>query len=149
MRKLTLSIILILLLVGCYQVVFGNSQFVREKIASVSQLQASSKKLNTELANLEKSTTDEFEAKKKQLAQVIENYRTTKQEYDQLVSQFSAETADALLQAQENDLRDIYDVDFLWTIVGNYATEEGIDLQFDVFRNTTSASSLNNTSTNL
>ena len=30
--------------------------------------------------------------------------------------------------------KDIYDVDFLWTIVGNYATEEGINLKFDICR---------------
>ncbi len=65
-----------------------------------------------------------------------------------MVSQFSAETAENLVQMQESDLKDIYDVDFLWTIVGNYATEEGINLKFDVNRNTTSASSLNNVSTN-
>ena len=49
---------------------------------------------------------------------------------------------------QESELKDIYDVDFLWTIIGNYATEEGINLKFDVNRNVSSASSLNNTSTN-
>lgn len=97
---------------------------------------------------MEKTSTDEFSAKKKQLSTVIQNYREKKQEYEQVVSQFSTETAASLLEMQENDLKDIYDVDFLWTIVGNYATEEGINLKFDVIKNTTSASSLNNTSTN-
>lgn len=100
------------------------------------------------MLGLEKTSTDEFSAKKKQLSTVIQNYREKKQEYEQVVSQFSTETAASLLEMQENDLKDIYDVDFLWTIVGNYATEEGINLKFDVIKNTTSASSLNNTSTN-
>ena len=42
--------------------------------------------------------------------------------------------------------KDIYDVDFLWTIVGNYATEEGVNLKFDVIKNTTSPESYSNTS---
>lgn len=148
MRKVTLSIILILLIVGCYQVLFGNVPFLREYVASVSELKASSKRLNTQLAQLEKSSDYEFAEKKKELSKVIEDYRTSKQDYEQVVSQFSTETAETLLQIQENSLKDIYDVDFLWTIVGNYATEEGINLKFDVVKNTTSASSLNNTSTN-
>lgn len=82
------------------------------------------------------------------MTQIIENYRNTKQEYEQVVSELSDQTADALIKMQENDLKDIYDVDFLWTIIGNYATEEGINLKFDVNRNVSSASSLNNTSTN-
>ena len=44
----------------------------------------------------------------------------------------------------EADLKDIYDVDFLWTIIGNYATEEGVLIDMNVVRNTTSASSIQN-----
>ena len=148
MRKFSLSVILILLIVGCYQVLFGNSEIIRSKVASVSQLQASSKKLNTEVATLEKRTTDEFNTQKAELSNIIENYRNTKVEYDNVVARLSAEAAEALIAIQENDLKDIYDVDFLWTIIGNYATEEGVNLKFDVTRNTTSALSLSNTSTN-
>ncbi len=148
MRNVSLTIILILLIFGCYQLAYGNSEMVREKVASVKELEVASKRLNTQVAALEKSSTDEFSAKKKQLSDTVQNYREAKQEYEQVVAQFSTETATSLLEMQENDLKDIYDVDFLWTIVGNYATEEGINLKFDVVKNTTSASSLNNTSTN-
>ena len=148
MRRFTLIVVLILLIVGCYQVIFGNAEAIRSKVASVSQLSTASKKLNTELAELEKSTTDEFEQKKQKLSKTIEDYQKSKDNYEEVVEEFSTEAAEDLLEAQENDLKDIYDVDFLWTIVGNFATEEGINLKFDVTRNTTSASSINNTSTN-
>lgn len=148
MRKFCLSILLILLLVGCYHVVFGNVVGLREFVPNVKQLEMTSKNLNTKLAQLEKNSDTDFTQKKKELAEIIENYRTTKQNYEQVVSQFSAETAETLLQLQESSAKDIYDVGFLWTIVGNYATEEGIDLKFDVIKNTSSISSLNNTSTN-
>ncbi len=148
MRKVLLSIILILMLVVCYFALFGNVPVIRQFIPSVMQLEAESKKLNTQLAELEKSTDYEYVQKKKELAEIIENYRSTKQDYEQVVSQLSSQTADALIKMQENELKDIYDVDFLWTIIGNYATEEGVLIKFDINRNVSSASSLNNTSTN-
>lgn len=148
MRKVVLTIVLLVLLFGCYEVVFNEASVVRKYVASVSQLEMASRKLDTQLAQLEKSSDSDYAQKKKELTQIIENYRTTKQEYEQVVSELSDQTADALIKMQENDLKDIYDVDFLWTIIGNYATEEGINLKFDVNRNVSSASSLNNTSTN-
>lgn len=148
MRKVVLTILLFVLLFGCYEVVFNDASVVRNYVASVTQLEIASKKLDTQLASLEKSSDSDYAKKKRELTQIIENYRTTKQEYEQVVSELSDQTADALIKMQEGDLKDIYDVDFLWTIIGNYATEEGINLKFDVNRNVSSASSLNNTSTN-
>ena len=139
---------LIIVLIGCYQVVFGKAEMIRKNVASVSELQSSSRKLNTQLTRLEKTSEDEFNELKNQLAQTIEEYRTTKQEYEQVVAELSAQAAEELIQIQENDLKDIYDTSFLWTIAGNYASQNGIDIDLDFIKNTTSASALNNTSSN-
>lgn len=141
-RKILLSIILILLVFACYLVVAGDYEFVRSKIPSFSELQTSSKALGTSAANLEKISGTQFSAKEQELATVIEQYKTTKAEYESLVPQ--------TLGGQQNEveLKDIYDIGFLWTIVGNYATEEGINLKFDVKKNNSASSSVNNTSAN-
>ena len=76
----------------------------------------------------------------------INSDKQTKKDYEDMVSRLPSQAADNLLAIEENDLKDIYNVDFLWTIVGNYATEEGIDLKFDIIKNTTSTAALKNTS---
>lgn len=144
-RKVTLSMILIILVFGCFVLLFGNQQGIRSKVASVGQLEAASKELNTAVTQLEKNNTTEFETKKNELKKAIKEYREAKKEYDKIVPQYAA---GEMISAEENELKDIYDVDFLWTIIGNYATEEGIKIEIDFNRNTTSASSINNTSSN-
>lgn len=139
-RKITLSIILILLIVASYEVMFGESQFIRKNIPSVSELQSSSKEVETAVANLERVNNTDFETKKNSLNTAIEEYRQAKQQYENVVPTNLGTTTEV------ETAKDIYDIDFLWTIVGNYATEEGINLKFDVKKNTTSISSLNNTS---
>ena len=37
---------------------------------------------------------------------------------------------------------ELYDVDFLWTTIGNYATQKGVTLQFDVSKSATKTSIL-------
>ncbi len=54
MRKFSLSLILILLIWGCYEIAFGGSVFIREKVEGVNELATASKKLNTQVARLRK-----------------------------------------------------------------------------------------------
>ena len=144
-RKITLSVILILLLLGCYEIGFGKNQMIRKEIASVTELQSSSKQLSVASAGLEKTCTTDFETKKNALEKAIKDYQETKKEYEEIIPQYSISNAD---DVTINEIKDIYDVDFLWTIVGNYATEEGVNLKFDINKNINSASSINNTSSN-
>ena len=122
-------------------VLFGNQTGIRSKVASISELQSKSDDLNSDIAKLENSTTKEFQEKKDELSKTIKEYNEVKKQYEELIPQ----TENSQTVIDEN-LKDIYDVDFLWTIVGNYATEEGINLNFDISKNITSASSINNTS---
>ena len=144
-RKITLSIILVVLIFGCYELLFGNHEAIREKIPSISQLESASKKLETASLELEKNSTTDFEQKRAKLKEVIKDYNQSKAEYEEVVPPTIADATEAVV---EQELKDIYDVGFLWTILGNYATEEGIDLKYDIYKNYTSASSINNTSSN-
>lgn len=143
-RKITLSIILILLMIVCYEVTFGNNEAIRKVVPSVSQLSKASEELNKASAILESKTTTEYEAKRKQLATSITNYNTSKEEYDEIVP---TTAGDNMLGIAENELKDIYDVSFLWTIIGNFATEEGVAIDMVVQKNTTSASAIRNSAT--
>ena len=143
-RKIILSIILILLMIVCYEVTFGNNETIRKVVPSMSQLSKASEELNKASAILEAKTTTEYEAKRKQLATSITNYNTSKEEYDEIVP---TTTGDNVLGIGENELKDIYDVSFLWTIIGNYATEEGVAIDMVIQKNTTSASAMRNSAT--
>lgn len=143
-RKITFIIILILLIVGCSLIMFGTQDFIQEKFATVSNLKKSSETLEKSVLELDKAVSQDMPNKKRILSSTIEQYKSTKEEYERVVAQYSTLSSAELL-AQETG-KDIYDVDFLWTIVGNYATEEGVNLKFDVTKNTTSPSSYTNDS---
>lgn len=143
-RLIVLVIILILGIICCYEVLFGNAKSIRSGVKSIAELKALSNDLEKDALTLEKYSTTDFEQKKASLEKTIEEYQKAKTEYEDLIPT----SAENVLSGELNEMKDVYEVDFLWTIVGNYATEEGINLKFDVNRNTTSASSISNTSSN-
>lgn len=145
-REITLSAILIVLVFACYKVIFAAPDVTSEKNIGINQLAATSKALNASIAQIEEDSTITFENKKKELEKAITEYQKEKKNYEDMVSRLPSQTTDSLMAIEENELKDIYNVDFLWTIVGNYATEEGIDLKFDIIKNITSSASLKNTS---
>lgn len=139
-RKITFSVILILLLVLCYQVIFGNQTGIRNKVNGVKELRSASQKLDLAATQLDTQNSSAYETKRKELKEAIKNYNDAKEQYETLIPD------DITAEEALSQYKDVYDVGFLWTIVGNYATEAGINLKFDVVKNVSSASSISNTS---
>lgn len=143
-RKITFIIVLILLIVGCYFLMFGKDTVINEKFDNIAELKASNEELQKSASTLDKIVSEDMPNKKKILASTIEQYKATKAEYERIATEYAQLSSAQLLNSETG--KDIYDVDFLWTIVGNYATEEGVNLKFDVTKNTTSPISYSNDS---
>ena len=60
-----------------------------------------------------------------EIVKEIESYETIKVQYEQLLDE---KKNDLIIMETAN----CYDVDYLWTKAGNYATEYGLDLEMDV-----------------
>ena len=143
-RNVTLIMVLALLIVFCCLIIFGTANFVTEHFETANELKIASEEYKKNVEELDNAVSSKLPSKKRILDSTIEQYEETKAEYESVVAKYSTMSA---LQVLSDELsKDIYDVDFLWTIVGNYATEEGVNLKFDVTKNTTSPESYSNNS---
>lgn len=134
MRKVVILFVLLILIYFCYETIdTGIDWGTNFYIANYEEVESSSRKLDTLISQLVNINDIQFPAKKEKLNSAIEEYEHTKEEYEELKAIVDQNSA------QDISLVDIYDVDFLWTIVGNYGTEEGINLKFDVVRSSTSS----------
>ena len=135
MRKLVIVLLCIFLAwFSYYSVVSGFNIGENFSVNNYKNVSAASREIDTLVSQLVNINDVQFEEKKNSLESEIKKYKNTKEEYDELVG--TVETEDETVP--EISLVDIYDVDFLWTAIGNYGTEEGIKLKFDVARSTTS-----------
>ena len=138
MRKIVFLLVLILSIVACgYVATEGlDSNFLQ--IASYSDVKSANKQLETQISELNRKNSSEFESKKTALNTAVKNYKDKKEQYEAL-----APTVNTNTENEEPTTTGPmpYDIDFLWTIVGNYATEEGVTIDFTSTKSTSSLTS--------
>lgn len=134
MRKYILILILIISAVLCINLVTFGFRIGRFKINSYRDIEKNSQEKDKILEDLNKKNYGDFKDKVEELKKATDNYKTVKADYDALVA--SGEISESAIYSS----MDIYNMDFLWTTIGNYATEKGITLQFDVSKSNTATS---------
>lgn len=131
MRKYLLFLILIITGILCFSLIFFGFKIGNFKISNYKDVADTNIEKKQLLGQLDYKNTTEFSEKRVALNAAVQKYKSQKAQYDTLVSEGKISDYD-IYNAME-----LYDVDFLWTIIGNYATDKGITLQFDVSKSTT------------
>lgn len=134
MRKIILAIILIISCVICFGVICYGFEIGPVKVNGYSTVASLSAKKTELLAKLNEKNVTEFNAKKDNLQKVVDDYNTKKAEYDRLVQEGKIDN-----NSIHNTL-DLYEIGYLWTKIGNYATKEDVELQIDLTKSATSTS---------
>ena len=136
MRKIVFSLVLILSIFCCYTVSIDGINTKLLKVANYEQVSVANKQLDTKISDLNRKNTTEFESKRTALTTAVINYKAKKEQYE-------APTVKEEEPEEENNNNSpkAYDIDFLWTIVGNYATTEGISLNFTFVKSSTASAS--------
>lgn len=136
MRKIVILLLCAAIAFCAYQVVVeGFSLGSSITVPNYKQVSSSSREIDTLISQIANINDIQMDQSKSSLQSAIKTYKDTKEEYDALAETLSTGGDDA----PEISLVDTYDVDFLWTSIGNYGTEEGIKLKFNI---TKSAESL-------
>lgn len=137
MRKIILIVILAVSIFLCYTVVSNGVELGQTfKISNFKEVEDASKQVDTLISQLVNVNNIEYKSKQSSLETAIKAYKDAKEEYEDMAS--IIESADDEVDVS---MVDIYDVDFLWTVIGNYGTEEGIALKFDVAQSTSATAS--------
>lgn len=127
MRKYILIVLLIFItIIGCFIVGIG-AKLGPLKIYSYHQISSASNERKKLLVELNEKNTTEYVQTKKAILLAAEKYIVKKDEYDTLVENGE------LTEESELYNSNLYDLDFLYTRIGNYATQNGIVLQIDPY----------------
>ena len=133
MRKVVILVVLVISIYFCLiTVVDGINVGDNFSIAGYEEVETSSRELDTLISRLVNLNDIQFPKKKDSLKSAISKYQQKKEDYETL-KEIAEQNS-----SEEISLVDIYDVDFLWTTIGNYGTEEGINLKFDVVKSSNS-----------
>lgn len=118
MKKLLISILIILLLVLCYFAIANGINFL--KIKSINNIKEVSNKLENDFNEANELANKTYPAEVQGLEEAIKQLKISKQEYENK----------NLYNTEENTLGVIeiktYKIHYLWTILGNYRKDRGV-----------------------
>ena len=125
MRKLLISILLILLIVMTVLCVKNGINIGPLHVLGITQIQDANGELTRKIAEA-KNTNDNYSNKLTEIKDIITDLGTARQEYLQTIN-VSTES-----EIQEATQTTNYTIEYLWSQVGNHATKEGVKIKFDV-----------------
>lgn len=138
MKKILISILIILLVVLAYFSIFKGISIGGFHLLSVQQIADENDKLTQEIAQTELLMYTDYPSKTDELEQSVSSLLTAKDEYHDLAS---VSTEGELAKANQEET---YTIAYLWTRLGRHATAEGVVAKFDIVTGSTGESDVKN-----
>lgn len=126
MRKILLSIIIVLLLVITYFSLFKGIQIGGLKISSIKQIDENSKLLDEKILEANNKIDIDYPKKREDLKQANDKMKEAEGRY---VDETNASSEEEIKSALEIES---FDIEKLWTKLGNYAKAEEVNLKLEL-----------------
>lgn len=131
MKKILISILIVLLLILSYFWIWHGIKFI--KVESINDIKQASLELEEDLESANEYDTQIYPNKDEELKKAIESLKTSKQNYENKSKYNTEETSIGNVEIKT------YKIHYLWTILGNYRKEENVkslNLDLKTTRNT-------------
>ena len=126
MRKLLITILTVVLLILCgYTIAYGIN-IGNFKILGVMKIKEKNEQLDEQINNASKLASVDYQKTLVELTNSYKDLQKEKENYESLVTISSDEQIQAASQYEK------YEIEFLWTKIGNYATSEGVKLKMEI-----------------
>lgn len=126
MKKVLISTITLLLLALICFALLGKVKIGNWSITGIEQIKVASKNLDTKIADITTLSSITFPSRVSEVSSAAKNMMAAKEEYENKIAFSSEENIQNARQLQN------FEMEYLWTIIGNYATKEGVKLQLTV-----------------
>lgn len=146
MKRVLIIILLILSILLGYSLVtkgFSNDK-MEFSVSSYNDIGDQSEVLTMAVAAYNKKNDKEYQTILNNLNSSITKYEKTKGEYEDLIAEIGSTEE---VTNEEDDIvvvpsLTVYEIDFLWATIGNYAKKEGLTITMDVNKSSASTESL-------
>lgn len=126
MKKILMGILIVVLLLITVFMMTGKIKFGSNKILGIEDIKQKSEELDNKIEEVSKLTSVTYPQKYNDLKAAQKTMLQSKQDYEDKVT-YSTESEIESANRLEN-----YNIDFLWTRIGKYATKQGLGLKLEV-----------------
>ena len=132
MRKILISLLIVLLLVVAYLTAFKGINILGMEVLSIYQIKDKNSNLEKKLENVSALTSIEQPKAMSSLNNSLKELIIAKEEYNDKVLYSSSENIAEAAQTIP------YETEYLWTRLGNHAKKNGINLKYELKQTATS-----------
>lgn len=132
MKKILILILIILLGVAIYMLVINNIEIGGWKSTNLEELRELDEKLDKNIKTARELNETTYVNKIAELDKSTKDLKKTKETYQAKMNYMNEDASFGIIQVKE------YKIEYLWTIIENYAKAEEIHLQLDLVENGTS-----------
>ena len=137
MRKILLTLIIILLLVLGYTIVVNGIEIANLQLLSIEGVKQESEELKSKIEETNKMIDTDYPQEVSQLQNAKNKFDQAKKEY---LEYTNASSEEQILEAKTEKT---YAIEFLWTKLGVHAREEGVNLTFELVSSASGANTVN------
>lgn len=137
MKKILILILIILLGVMCYNTITGGLQIAGFSVMGIGEIKQENENLDKIIEDAKSKEETDYQAKLNEIKTASKEMQSKKANYEEL-KQYSSEQE--LLNAGQSER---YNVEVLWTKIGNYATENGVIPKMEILSSSTSTPNAN------
>ena len=132
MKKTLILILILLLLVTIGFMVFKSLKIGNIEVLGVKNLGEENKKLDTSIQTLSRLSSTDYQKVLSDITSSSKQYEQAKTEYEELATVSTDSEVTTASQLQK------YEIEYLWTRIGNHATSENVVLKLEIKANSTS-----------
>mgnify|MGYP005761210525 FL=1 len=136
MRKILISVLLILVLVLAFFTIFQGISIGTFEILSAEGIIALNDDLSSEIETANRKIKSDLQTEKANLSESINNLLQSKERYYDLAN-VSTES-----EINEANTEETYEIEYLWLRVGRHARTEGVNIRMDVINGNNSDASV-------
>ena len=127
MKKILISVIIILLIGLGYTIGAKSLKVGTLKLESINDIKSASNNLEQKFNTSKEISAQTYPNSIENLDKVVRELKTVKQQYQaKTINNPEARSNLGVIQVEK------YNIEYLWTIIGNYATKNGVTLTLDV-----------------
>lgn len=132
MKKTLIMVLILLLLVTIGFMVFKSLKIGSVEVLGVKNLGEENKKLDDSIQTLSRLTSTDYQKALNDITSSAKQYEQAKTEYEELATVSTDNEVTTASQLQK------YEIEYLWTRIGNHATSENVVLKLEIKANSTS-----------
>lgn len=136
MRKILISLLIVLLLLLGGYVIINKLEIGSLEILGVREIKKESETLDSKIQEASKLASTDYQTELSTLNSSLKTLQKEKQSYEDLVALSNSEDVTDAAKFET------YEIEYIWTTVGNHATSEGVEIKLEVTRGSSSTQGL-------